>query len=144
MMRTTRRTLVLLLTATALGLAGGYFILDYATTPEPGITLECYDRLRDGMTIAQVEAILGRPCDFEDTLIEPWLDGEADVKVSCRDWQSDDGELKVSVQFRPDGTAYTGIVVRRSHIPVPVPDIPRDGFTAPTSVLAAIRRLLHL
>jgi hypothetical protein len=82
-----------------------YFVLDHAAAPGPGVTLGCYDRLRDGMAVDRVGAVLGRPCDSEEALVEPRPDGEADAKVSCRDGRGDGGEVGVSVRFRPGGTA---------------------------------------
>ena len=54
-----RRLLLFGLGAAAAVLAGGVFLR--AQLPRPGVTVANYQRIRDGMTVAEVEAILGGP-----------------------------------------------------------------------------------
>jgi hypothetical protein len=76
---------MLLLLAFAAGVAvAGYVGLRYAFRPEPGITVENFERLREGMNLARVEAILGGPANEEP---HPFGGGWA------HDWQGEDLHL---------------------------------------------------
>jgi hypothetical protein len=58
----TRRRLLLLAAAACLLLAAP-FVARWVMTPAPGVTLENFKRLHDGMALDEVASILGRPPD---------------------------------------------------------------------------------
>jgi hypothetical protein len=68
-----RRRLLLVAGALALlGLAGLATFL-WLTTPPPGVSRDNFYRLRKGMTLQEVEAILGEPGVEEHPSFFPWM-----------------------------------------------------------------------
>src|SRR5262245_27155904 len=129
---TTRRKLLLLLGIAGFGLAAGYFVLDYALSPTPGVTRENYDRLRVGMSMQRVQAIMGRPADDQHR-----SDG-GKGPVDVYQWWGEG--LAVNLIFDEDGTACDGtLVAGGTMLPEQVGGLqPRESF------IEMIRRLLHL
>src|SRR5262249_29487410 len=56
-----RRRLLIGCGAAILLAVAGFAFVHWLTTPPPGVTLENFRRLRQGMTISEVEALLGEP-----------------------------------------------------------------------------------
>ena len=77
-----------------LGMAG---MVVWESQPRPGITRANYERIREGMTLVEVEAILGRPGDG--------FGGDGDTP-RVRFWQGD--HVKVTVWFDTDGCVEAG------------------------------------
>jgi hypothetical protein len=120
---TRKRTLLVLLAVVTLGV-GGFFALEHAMSPDPGVTLDNYDRLRAGMTLKQCEALLGL---YREQQHDPpgrlffWTDRDRRVNV-C---------LYIGTKGAEDGSA----VADNYQV--------RQGLTS-GSVLGIIRTLLHL
>jgi hypothetical protein len=89
--------------------------------PQNRVTRENYDNIREGMSRAQVESILGPPGDYStgpSNLIGPDLDsgGSADWSKAGEDfgktnllWASDEGVIQV--QFGPRGAIHKGFAL---------------------------------
>jgi hypothetical protein len=120
-MRTRRRLLLFgLLAALAALTIGGWFLLSRSA-----ITYENAHRLKKGMTIAEVEAILGGPARDETGLRPVVIHQEG--RIHC--WFSEALLIRVSLHF--DGTVMTVE-------PLPMEPIRRE------SLLVMVRRWLHL
>jgi hypothetical protein len=136
MAKAKKRLLLVLLAATAFGLAG-YVVLDYAMTPEAGVTWANFHRLRQGMSVRQVQAILGRPPDLAFSEA-----GEvATLPRGCPGslvWYGDD--VSISIRVADDGTAEGGGATQAG------PNMPfwPQELRPRESVLDTLRRLLHL
>lgn len=61
-----KRRMVFLVSAVLVGFAS--VVVWYSGSDRPGISLECYEKIEEGMTRQQVEAILGGPPRWE---VEP-------------------------------------------------------------------------
>src|SRR5262249_31624007 len=118
------RVLVLVVVATAVG------VLAYAgwwlATPRHRISLNSSVEIQHGMTLEQVEAILGVPPGNYATQEEFRRMGGGQTwhqttggRCRCAEWVSD--ELAIWVYFDPDGTAkLVGITDIGGHAPEPL------------------------
>jgi hypothetical protein len=95
-----RRCLVLAVVGAAVALA----VVAWLIRPNPGVTPENYDRLRQGMTIEQVSTILGRPAD--KTGLECTEFGNL---LPYHYWR--EGHTFIGMHFADDGTATYGYLV---------------------------------
>jgi hypothetical protein len=124
---TKKRRLFVLLAAAAVGVAG-CLVWYFALNPGPGVTLANFDRVREGMSKEEVEAILGPPG------VDQELRDRHQITYRLSIWEADD--LRLTVHY-DDGRASDalgevgGKVVRQS-------------FRPPESFLGKVRRLLHL
>jgi hypothetical protein len=123
-----RRRRLLLVALVAAGLAAAFFWLQL---PRPGVTRANFERLEEGMTLEEVETILGRPgvgyLMDEDDLVLP-------------DLVSDDPENPANINNLWVGYEILVLVDFDAHIRVchkRMEDRPR-----PTSFLKLLRRLL--
>lgn len=82
----TRRRLLLFAAAACLLLAAP-FVVRWATTPEPGVTRRNFGRLHAGMTMDEIEAVLGRAAD--QTEMEPTF--------TRYTWDSDEGRVWIMI-----------------------------------------------
>jgi hypothetical protein len=137
-MKPKKRTLLLLLAAAALGAGVADCV---ALTPEPGVTVKNFERLRVGMTVEEVEGIMGRPSD----------DDRPNEGLVAYAWQSKD--IQIVVVFAADGSAVGGKAiefffdraaktaeaprVRPRHHPPPSAPLTRAGPEAGSACLAA-------
>ncbi len=94
----------------------------FAARPRPNrVTRANYERIREGMTLAEVQAILGPPGDYSSRPSdlyglgnggseEWWKEGE-DSGGGPTLWESDEGII--SVQFNSRGAIYKGFTLTR-------------------------------
>lgn len=121
----------LLLLAAAVCLLAIPFVARLATTPAPGVTLENFKRLHRGMTLEEVEAIMGRSPDDSDDLRRRGGNG------IVRWWYSEEAKVHILTSHH-DSTYYAAAGgFERAGIRV-------DSLAEPSSAIGKIRRWLRL
>src|SRR5688572_21853117 len=84
------------------------FVVRWAMTPAPGVTLENFRRLYAGMTIAEVEQTIGRRCDRFQSIDLP-------VKRNYYSWSGDSTLPFLEIAEIPgDEGIYSGRFVQGS------------------------------
>ncbi len=81
-----RRKLLILTSGLALLGVAGVGLLDWITSPAPGVTWENFRRLREGMTLEHAETLLGKPAmvRFNSELeIVRWQGEGIVIRLSC-------------------------------------------------------------
>jgi hypothetical protein len=93
-----------LLVATCLAsLIGLPIVVTALLPPAPGVTQANFDRIEDGMTTAEVEAILGAPSKHKLPTPAP---GEMKIGHSRRLWGGGNGQPAVIVVFTEDERVF--------------------------------------
>jgi hypothetical protein len=99
----TRRS-ILLAAAASLLVASPIAAVWWALTPEPGVTLENFRRLHDGMTLEEIETIMGKPSDR----CEIPMNGS-----STHIWVGDEGTVSITQGFVTGTFQKQGETVRQ-------------------------------
>jgi hypothetical protein len=136
-----RRTLLVALAGLIVLVAVGVVVWPRSSSP---ITQENYDRIRDGMSRAEVEAILGPPCDYSTgplvwanrpLAVYPFAPvtpiGYGDNRVETLHWRGD--RQLIIVSFDPSGRVYA----------LGMPDVARVNQTAFENVVWRAKRQWH-
>jgi hypothetical protein len=87
-----RRRLLLGLTGVALLVVAGFGVLIWLTSPTPGVTLDNFRRLREGMSIRDVEALLGKPDRVFEGAARTHRVWRGEEVVISLTWDADDAD----------------------------------------------------
>jgi hypothetical protein len=97
--RAMKKRLPLLLGGAACLLVAGYFL--HAWLTKTSINRDTFERIEEGMTLKEVEELIGLPPGEYEKSVIYWLEPDFGMRGECKSWSSDDGAITVWVS--PEG-----------------------------------------
>ena len=111
-------------------IALAFALTQYVLDLQPGVTEANIKRIREGMTVQQVEAILGAPRRFQtDPAIGWWWEGETGTAVVVFD---ENERVHIIASFHPYRRARPGFRQRSTTAASPAP--PRNRPSQPSAM----------